>query len=138
MFETSPGNIFALFRSGCGVLAQARSTDYGHTWPEFASSSHIPNPDAGMDGVMMKGEDDLQMVLAFNNNASHRTPLTIARSLDEGSTWENILDIETDPNGSFEYPTIIQSRFNPRVAYVCYTFHNASGHNMAFTTLDWS
>eukprot|EP00047_Mylnosiga_fluctuans_P003530 m.229610 g.229610 ORF g.229610 m.229610 type:complete len:364 (+) comp11928_c0_seq1:1-1092(+) len=137
-FETSPGNVFALFRSGCGVLAQARSTDYGHTWPEFAESSKIVNPDAGMDGVTMVGQSDLQMLLANNNNASHRTPLSILQSLDGGASWETLLDIETDPNGSFAYPTIIQSRFNPRVAYVCYTHQNASGHNMAFTTLDWS
>jgi predicted neuraminidase len=139
IFETSPGKVFALFRSGCDVLAQARSSDYGHTWPAVAESSVIPNPDAGMDGTVMRGAPDLGMLLIFNNSTQHRTPLSAAISLDEGHTWQHLFDLEGDPTGSFEYPTVVQSRFNPRIAHVCYTHTNSTSHrNIAFATIDWS
>ena len=57
----------------------------------------------------MKGQPDLGMVLAFNNDPQHRTPLSVGQSFD-GKTWTRLLDIENDPSGSFEYPTMIQSQ----------------------------
>ena len=57
----------------------------------------------------MKGQADLGMVLAFNNDPQHRTPLSVGQSFD-GKTWKRLLDIENDPSGSFEYPAMIQSQ----------------------------
>ena len=39
------------------------------------------------------------------NHSGKRTPLTVAVSKDEGCTWENYKDIETDPLYEFTNPS---------------------------------
>jgi len=131
------GRIVALIRSGCNVLARAVSTDYGVTWPEFAESSEIPNPDAGVDGVNFLDQPDLGLLLFYNNSTSSRTPLSLAQSLDDGMTWSHIIDIETDPSGSFEYPYAIRDVSNPRVAHLCYTYGEPQGHSMMYVRVEF-
>jgi predicted neuraminidase len=138
IFETKPGTVFALFRSqGCGVLAQAVSTDYGHTWPVFADSSSVPNPGAGVDGIAMRGGPNLGLLLAFNNSTQTRTPLSLAYSPDQGSSWVGLGDIETNPNGSFAYPFVLQSTVDPNTVHLCYTYNVGSFNTIAYAKLTW-
>ena len=37
-----------------------------------------------------------------------RTPISLARSEDDGKTWNKVADLETEP-GEYSYPAIIQS-----------------------------
>lgn len=66
------------------------------------------------------GDEELQRVIHKTKTQSElhpsglltwgpRTPLYLAVSHDEGSTWENTLCLENSP-GEFSYPTIIQAR----------------------------
>ena len=48
------------------------------------------------------------LVLVFNDSETDRTPLSIARSLDEGRTWETPLVLESNP-GEYSYPCVIQT-----------------------------
>jgi predicted neuraminidase len=48
------------------------------------------------------------LVLAFNNSATKRNPLSIAVSKDNGKTWPIIKDVETD-NFEFSYPSLAQA-----------------------------
>jgi predicted neuraminidase len=48
------------------------------------------------------------VVLAFNNSNKGRTPLTLARSRDDGETWERLKNLEDEPKAEFSYPAIIQ------------------------------
>jgi predicted neuraminidase len=36
-----------------------------------------------------------------------RTPLSLARSTDDGATWKKVLDLETEP-GEYSYPAMIE------------------------------
>ena len=50
---------------------------------------------------------DGSVLIAYNNNATARTPLTVARTWDGGLSWRNIIEVENDPVGSFGYPTLL-------------------------------
>lgn len=137
IFEPSDfakGHVFALFRSACKHILSAHSTDYGKSWPLFASSTELPNPNSGLGGTTMKNTT-VGWLLAFNNATSQRTPLSLASSTDEGQTWNHLVDVETGP-GSYAYPFVIQSRRDPNTAFMCYT-HNPQGsfNSIAFATI---
>ena len=53
------------------------------------------------------GLPDGSVLIAYNNNDTARTPLTVARSFDGGLSWRNIIVVENDPVGSFGYPTLL-------------------------------
>ena len=57
-----------------------------------------------VDSVTLK---DGSILLAYNNNATARTALTLAKSSDGGVTWQQVVVLEDDPIGSFAYPTIL-------------------------------
>jgi predicted neuraminidase len=76
----------------------------------------------------MEGVPSIGYLLAFNNNAHVRDPLTLAQSLDQGKTWNILQDIEPSP-GNFEYPAIIQSKINNNVAHTCYTYTGPRSNN---------
>ena len=46
--------------------------------------------------------------VVFNDSQTQRTPLSVARSLDEGRTWETPLHLESNP-GEYSYPCVIQT-----------------------------
>jgi alpha-L-fucosidase len=138
LYETAPGQVLALFRTqGCGVIAQARSTDGGRTWPLYASETALPNPGAGIGGTRMAGQDDIGLVLAYNSNTRARTPLSLAQSADGGATWQRVADVETDASGSFAYPFVLQSRVRPRTAHLCYTYSRGAFNTIAYAQLQW-
>jgi len=137
LFEISPGTILALMRSGCSVIAQSISYDYGQSFEMFASPSELPNPNAGIDGTVMQGEEDIGLLLVFNNSTDHRTPLSVAHSVDKGKSWNILSNLETDPQGSFAYPAVIQSRLNARTAHTCFTYNSGGNLTMAYIRLDF-
>ena len=47
-----------------------------------------------------------RIYLAFNDDAVKRSALTVAASGDGGMTWQRLLVLESDPAGSFSYPTL--------------------------------
>jgi predicted neuraminidase len=49
---------------------------------------------------------DGALVLAFNDNAERRTPLSIAFSPDESERWTVIRDLEVG-DGEFSYPCLV-------------------------------
>ncbi|KAH3763782.1 BNR/Asp-box repeat domain protein [Pelomyxa schiedti] len=138
LFELdTPGQMLALMRSSCNYLAQSSSSDYGITWPRYASPTNLSNPGAGIDGVRMYGSgSDLGFLLMMNNSTYRRCPLTLAHSGDWGATWEHVVDIETDCVGTYEYPAIVQSVTEPRTAHVCYSY-NFRERTMAYARMQW-
>ena len=46
--------------------------------------------------------------LAYNDSPRSRTPLKIARSKDDGKTWENVATAEDTP-GEYSYPALIEA-----------------------------
>jgi predicted neuraminidase len=92
-------------------LFQMSSADSGENWSAL-HDTHLPNPDAA---VSIAGNSE-SVVLAYNDSAEHRNPLSLAFSNDQGKSWKKIADIEAselreDNNkDEFSYPYIIQSR----------------------------
>jgi predicted neuraminidase len=63
------------------------------------------------------------LVVVFNDSELARTPLSIARSLDEGRTWETPLHLESNP-GEYSYPCVIET--NDGRIHITYTFRRYS------------
>lgn len=108
------GSILALMRHAQHIT-QIESTDGGLSWSQ-AVDTPLANPDSGISMTRLANG---HLVLVYNDTPTDRTPLSIARSIDEGRTWEKPLHLESNP-GEYSYPSIIQST-DGRV-HVTYTY----------------
>ena len=50
---------------------------------------------------------DGTLLLALNDNATARSPLSLASSRDGGATWRHVAVLEQDDAGNFHYPTVL-------------------------------
>lgn len=99
------GKVVALMRSSSPrKVHRSESADGGKTFTP-AAPVELPNPSAGVDAVRTPAGD---LFLVFNNSILLRTPLTLARSTDDGRTWKRVKDLEAAP-GEFSYPAMILS-----------------------------
>jgi len=99
------GLVVALMRSKKPLkVCRAVSTDGGKTFGP-AEPTELGNPSAGVDAVRTKAGD---IFLIYNPTAIGRTPLSLARSIDDGKTWKRVHDIETEP-GEYSYPALIET-----------------------------
>lgn len=105
LFETKEGKIVALMRSNNPrFICRSESSDGGETFVP-AEETVLPNPSAGID-VVKTNEGDVFLI--YNPTPLFRTPLSLARSADDGKTWKKVLDLETEP-GEYSYPAMIQA-----------------------------
>jgi peroxiredoxin len=118
VIERADSSLLTLLRKGPRIL-QTESRDGGRTW-SLAVATPLKNPDAGIAMTRLRNG---HLVLLFNDSGLARTPLNIARSLDEGRTWETPLALESNP-GEYSYPCVIQASDN-RI-HVTYTFRRYS------------
>ena len=58
-----------------------------------------------MDAVRTRDGD---VFLIYNPTQLLRTPVSLARSTDDGKTWKKVADLETEP-GEYSYPAMIES-----------------------------
>ena len=114
VIQRSDGSLFTLLRKGPHIL-QAESTDEGRTWSK-PTATELKNPDAGIAMTRLRNS---HLVLVFNNSETARTPLSIARSVDEGRTWLPPLALESNP-GEYSYPCVMQAS-NGHI-HITYTF----------------
>jgi predicted neuraminidase/peroxiredoxin len=128
LVERGDGALFALLREA-PRLTKTTSHDGGRTWSK-AVPSNIRNPDAG---ITMTRLSNGHLILVFNDSETKRTPLSVARSLDDGSTWEAPMNLETNP-GEYSYPCIIQTA-DGRI-HVSYTFRRYAIKHVEFNE-DW-
>ncbi len=85
-------------------ICRAESRDGGKTWTA-AEATELLNPSSGIDAVRTgPGE----VFLIYNPSTFLRTPLSLARSADNGKTWAKVLDLEAEV-GEFSYPAMIAS-----------------------------
>ncbi|MEX2558629.1 MAG: sialidase family protein [Pirellulales bacterium] len=108
--ELRDGRLLMVMRTQLGAVFQAESPDGGRTWSK-PQTTGLRSPESCPDLVRIPGSSDL--LLVWNNSPydpkhySHfgkRTPLSVAISRDDGRTWGNIRDIETDPGWAFSNP----------------------------------
>ena len=117
LWEHPAGHVHALMRSNQGRIFRSDSEDFGDTWAP-ARPTNLPNNNSGIDCVRM---DSGTIVLAYNpvgENWGVRYPLSISASFDGGTSFEKVLDIETEPcpNG-YCYPAIIADRTTIHMTY---------------------
>lgn len=110
LVELLDGRIMMYIRASGGVQQLSYSSDQGATWSPIEPSD-IASPLSPATIERIPGTDDLFLV--WNNNdgsnpetKDRRTPLTIALSKDDGKTWTNQKDIETDPDGWYCYMAV--------------------------------
>lgn len=108
LWEYEPGKLKMLMRSrrNIGYIVESHSEDGGLTWSPGKPVKSLPNPNSGIDAVQMK---DGTIALVYNHTHSDRTPLNIAFSKDNGTTWSEPYVLEDQP-GEYSYPAIIQSK----------------------------
>lgn len=88
-----------------GFIVRSESTDGGYTWSEGIETS-FPNPNAAVDFIRLASG---RLLLVFNDSFDDRWPLTLALSVDKGSTYPFRRNV-TEGEGSFAYPYVIQGR----------------------------
>jgi predicted neuraminidase len=105
LFEAEDGRIVALMRSrDPRKVCRAESKDGGKTFTP-AEETELPNPSTGLD-VVKTGPRELFLV--YNHTPIGRTPLSLARSTDDGKSWKKVKDLETEL-GEYSYPAMILS-----------------------------
>ena len=105
LFETKDNRVVALMRSsGPMKICRAESKDGGITFAP-AEATELNNPSAGIDAVRTSAGD---VFLIYNPLPIARTPISLARSADDGRTWKKVVDLETEL-GEFSYPAMIES-----------------------------
>jgi predicted neuraminidase len=105
LFEANEGKIVALMRSrDPRNVCRAESKDGGATFTP-AEETELPNPSSGIDAIKTRTGD---VFLIYNPSTNSRTPISLARSTDDGKTWKKVLDLETEP-GEYSYPAMIES-----------------------------
>jgi predicted neuraminidase len=114
VIQRSDGSLLTLLRKGPHIL-QAESSDEGRSWSKPAATE-LKNPDAGIAMIRLRNG---HLILVFNDSEAARTPLSIARSVDEGRTWLPPLALESNP-GEYSYPCVMQAS-NGRI-HITYTF----------------
>ena len=119
-WESKPGHVHALLRTGAGVVWRTDSSDGGLTWNEVRATD-LPNNNSGLDALRL---EDGRVLLVYNpvgKNWGARTPLDLAVSDDNGATWKTIAHLEDDPDqeSEYSYPAIVGTKDG---IAVCYTW----------------
>ncbi|MFO0821906.1 MAG: sialidase family protein [Gemmataceae bacterium] len=105
LFEGKDGVIVAADAAGNPMrVCRSESKDGGETFTP-AAETELGNPNSGIDAVRTKEGD---VFLIYNPSPLLRTPISLARSTDDGKTWKKLVDLETEP-GEFSYPAMIQA-----------------------------
>jgi predicted neuraminidase len=105
LFEAADGRMVVLMRSrDPRRICRSESTDGGKTFSP-AEETVLENPSSGIDVVKTAAGD---VFLIYNPVGTARTPISLARSTDDGKTWKRVADLETEP-GEYSYPAIIEA-----------------------------
>ncbi len=108
--ELRDGRLLMFLRTQLGAIFQSHSADGGATWSK-GQTTGLKGPESMRCLARIPKTGDL--LLIWNNSLydpeydhyGKRTPLTVAISRDDGRSWENVKNIETDPNGRFTNPS---------------------------------
>ena len=119
--ERLDGSLLMLIRTQLGHLYQATSYDGGDTWTEALPMLQLVGSESPAAIKRIPDTGDLLIIWnhVFDPHRKHwgRTPLSAAISRDDGETWENFRDLETNPDYRFAYPSIL---FRRREVFLTY------------------
>lgn len=98
-----------------GRIMKSESTDDGMSW-STAQKTSLPNSGSSVDAITLK---DGNMVIVYNDLEEGRHRLAVSLSDDEGKTWKWTRYLENNSEGSFSYPTMIET--NDGLIHVSYS-----------------
>jgi predicted neuraminidase len=129
------GNIVALCRDSGrapGRAMKSLSQDNGETW-SLARDTDLPNPGSSLALITLR---DGRWVLVYNDTEDGRYRLAAALSDDEGETWphKRYLDADESGEGSYSYPTVIQT--TDRRVHVTYSYRAKGGASIKHAAFD--
>ncbi len=111
---------------------ESRSTDRGETWSP-ATKTEIPSQ-ASVELLALR---DGRFVLIVNNNPQGgRGKLSLLLSNDEAKSWHSTMEIESDPEGSFSYPALIQTADG--TLHLTYSYSKGGKKSIKHLTIDLS
>lgn len=125
VIELSDGRLLAYCRSNTGRIWRIVSEDGGRNWAN-PEPTDLPNPNSAVDLVRLS---DGALVLAFNDSADKRTPLSIAFSPDETERWTVIRDLEVG-EGEFSYPCLLATPDG--LVHCVYTYRRQTIRHVVF------
>jgi sialidase-1 len=111
VIEQRDGGLLMLMRTQFGRNYAARSTDGGETWDKpVPFGPAAPEAPSTLRRIPSTGD----WLLIFNDSVDpdhhhhgERTPLTAAVSRDEGKTWTHRRNLESDPESTYAYTSLI-------------------------------
>ena len=108
--QLKDGRLLMLMRTQTHRQHQSISEDDGDNWTTATEVTHLVSPEA--PAAVRRDPRTGWLMVVWNHNSNlgrhgrNRVPLTVAFSRDEGRTWFGFIDIETDRQGAFSYPSI--------------------------------
>ena len=119
--ELASGKVLMMMRTQLGTIATATSSDGGDHWSAPGQLSvQAPEAPATIRTIPSTGD----LLLVWNNvydkskgHGGDRTPLTAAISRDEGATWENIRNLETDTDHTYAYTSVLFQKDRALLSY---------------------
>ena len=129
LVQKKDGTIVAFMRDNGDAPQRvifSSSNDDGYTW-SVSEKTDIPNPGASVEVISL---NDGHWLMVNNDLENGRNRLAVSLSDDEGKSWKwnRYLEYEPKGNGSFSYPTAIQSK-DGRV-HVTYSHHTSGGRSI--------
>lgn len=119
--ELNDGRILMIMRTQLGYIGKSYSSDGGETWSKLESLG-VRAPEAPSTLRRIPSTGDLILIFndTFTPGAGHggkRTPLTAAISSDEGLTWKNVGNLESDASKTFSYTSLTFVRDRAVMSY---------------------
>jgi sialidase-1 len=119
--ELNDGRILMIVRTQLGYVGKSYSSDGGDTWSKLESLG-VRAPEAPSTLRRIPSTGDLVLIFndTFTPGAGHggkRTPLTAAISSDEGLTWKNVGNFESDASKTFSYTSLTFVRDRAVMSY---------------------
>jgi len=112
VIERSDGTLFAWARTSGGFQYSMISRDGGERWTNAVADTNFPSPESPMsvkrnpaDGFLYAVWNDKSSAFPVNAQSESwgRTPLVLARSRDEGKTWQERVLLESEPDHGYCY-----------------------------------
>lgn len=121
VIELNDGRILMIIRTQLGYIGKSYSSDGGETWSKMETLG-VRAPEAPSTLRRIPSTGDLLLIFndTFTPGAGHggkRTPLTAAISSDEGMTWKNVGNLESDASKTFSYTSLIFVRDRAVMSY---------------------
>ncbi|NQV25112.1 MAG: exo-alpha-sialidase [Rhodopirellula sp.] len=119
--ELNDGRVLMIVRTQLGYIGKSYSSDGGETWSQLESLG-VRAPEAPSTLRRIPSTGDLVLIFndTFTPGAGHggkRTPLTAAISSDEGLTWKNVGNLESDASKTFSYTSLTFVRDRAVMSY---------------------